>query len=222
MSAAVVQEFVVPSALSRARSALAAARILARDHTRLDQALVFIEAVNIGKVVRLASKLGDDAEGTRLLSERPRIDRKHVDFDALRALPDGSLGREYTRFLDQNGITPDAFEELPGVGDERIAWIMLRMRQTHDLWHVLTGYAPDVLGEVRLQAFTFAQTGAPSAIALTLFGALRWTFRAEGNYREIVRAYRRGKATRFLPTFRWEDEWATPLEELRARLGCPA
>ena len=33
--------------------------------------------------------------------------------DALRAMPDGTLGREYMRFLDGNGITPDAFEELP-------------------------------------------------------------------------------------------------------------
>ena len=35
-------------------------------------------------------------------------------------------------------------------------------------------------------------------------------------------AYRRGKATKWLPTFRWEDHWEMPLDELRAKLKCPA
>jgi ubiquinone biosynthesis protein COQ4 len=87
---------------------------------------------------------------------------------------------------------------------------------------VLTGYEPDVPGEIRLQAFTYAQTGAPSALVLTIFGSLRWTLSQKGHVGEVLRAYRRGKATKWLPTFRWEDHWATPVEELRAQLTCPA
>src|SRR5581483_1426369 len=93
--------------------------------------------------------------GKRILEERPSIDREHVDFDALRRLPDGTLGREYVRFLDDNHITPDVFQK-PEIGDDRIAYVMQRVRQTHDLWHVLTGYTPDVPGEILLQAFTYA------------------------------------------------------------------
>ena len=100
------------------------------------------EAVDNGSAQ--SRTLSATEEGRRFFAERPRIDRTHVDFDGLRKLPDGTLGREYTRFLDENGITPDAFEELPRVGDPRAAWLMLRLRQTHDLWHVLTGYRPDV------------------------------------------------------------------------------
>ena len=196
--------------------------ILARDHTRLDQVLVLTKAMNIGRLARVASTFTENPEGARLFAEKPRIDRAHVDFDALRKLPDGTLGREYTRFLDDNGITPDAFEALPDVGDERIAWIMLRMRQTHDLWHVLTGYSPDVPGELRLQAFTYAQTGAPSALFLVVFGTVRWTLRKKGQVGRLFEAYRRGKATKFLPTFRWEEHWATPVTELRTMLDCPS
>ena len=32
--------------------------------------------------------------------------RPRVDVDELRQLPEGTLGREYARFLDANGITP--------------------------------------------------------------------------------------------------------------------
>jgi ubiquinone biosynthesis protein Coq4 len=32
-----------------------------------------------------------------------------------------------------------------------------RTRQTHDLWHVLTGLGTDIPGEIALQAFTYEQ-----------------------------------------------------------------
>ena len=212
----------VPSLFARTRAALGALATLARDHGRLDQVLVLPQALNAGRVARAVEQLDATEEGRWLFTARPRIDRAHVDFDALRELPDGTLGREYTRFLDDNGITPDAFEELPSVGDERAAWIMLRMRQTHDLWHVLTGYAPDVRGELLLQAFTYAQIRVPSALVLVVFGWLRW-MKLDRKYLSALKvAYERGKAAKFLPTFRWEEHWSTPLGELRSMLACPA
>lgn len=195
---------------------------LLRDPGRLDQVLVFAQAVNAGAVARAVERFSATEEGRSLFLERPRIDRAHVDFDALRRLPDGTLGREYTRFLDENGIGPEPFEELPDVADQRAALIMLRMRQTHDLWHVLTGYTTDVRGEVLLQAFTFAQTRVPSALLIALFGSLRQLKVRRNDLRELRHAYRRGKMTKFLPTFRWEDHWRAPVSELRERLTCPA
>lgn len=220
-SASIPPPLAVPPLSVRARRAFSALAVLARDHTRLDQVLVFTQAMNHARLARVAAEIESTPEGAALFAEKPRIDRKHVDFDALRRLPDGTLGREYTRFLDDAGITPDVFEELPAVGDERIAFMMLRMRQSHDLWHVLTGYTPDVVGEIRLQAFTFAQTNAPSALVLTLFGTVRWALAKKGHVGEVLRAYRRGRATKWLPTVRWEDHWETPLDELRERLACP-
>jgi ubiquinone biosynthesis protein COQ4 len=212
---------VVPPTSERLRTALGAIAKLMRDPGRLDQVLVFAQAVNAHSVARAAERFAATEEGRRLFVECPRIDRAHVDFDALRRLPDGTLGREYTRFLDDNGIGPEPFEALPDVADKRAAWIMLRMRQTHDLWHVLTGYTTDVRGEVLLQAFTYAQTGAPSAVLIAALGSLRWLKLRKKHLRELRHAYRRGKATQFLPTFRWEDHWATPVSELRERLTCP-
>ena len=213
---------VVPSSTERARAAFGALRTLAHDHGRLDQVLVLTQALNAGSVARAVTRFGATDEGRRFFAERPRIDRAHVDFDMLRRLPDGTLGREYTRFLDDNGITPDAFEELPNVGDEHAAWIMLRMRQTHDLWHVLTGYAPDVRGELLLQAFTYAQIRVPSALVIAAFGSLRWMKLGRHHLADLRHAYRRGEAASFLPTFRWEEHWATPVSELRSMLACPA
>lgn len=212
---------VLPSLSHRAKTVARTLSTLSRDPGRLDQVLLLAQTVNLPAVVRAVSRLDEDAEGHALLEERPRIDRHHVDFDALARLPDGTLGREYVRFLDDNGITPEPFEAAPDVGDARIAYVMQRMRQTHDLWHVLTGYAPDVRGEVLLQAFTYSQTKAPSALIIALFGTLRWAFTWRGQRAALREAFARGSRTGFLPTFRWEEHWATPVSELRALLTCP-
>src|SRR5262245_57945633 len=123
----------MPSPFSRLKTAASAARILNRDPNRLDQVLAFNMAVNAGAIVRSSKRIEQMPGGAKLVAEKRQIDRAHVDYNALERLPDGTLGREYVRFLKANDITPDAFAELPDFPDERAAWIMLRMRQTHDL-----------------------------------------------------------------------------------------
>jgi ubiquinone biosynthesis protein COQ4 len=221
-ASAVAARMNIPSLPRRAGTVVRALGVLARDPNRLDQVLVLAQAVNAPAVARAVARIDHDSEGHWLLEQQPRIDRAHVDFDRLRQLPEGTLGREYARFLDDNGITPDAFEKLPDVGDPRAAYVMLRLRQTHDLWHVLTGFRPDVRGEVLLQAFTYGQTGAPSALLIALFGSARWALRWPGQLRALRDALARGRRAGALATFRWEDHWETPVSELRERLACPA
>ena len=216
-----VSSVALPSFAHRARTVARTLSTLARDPGRLDQVLLLAQTVNLAAVVRAVARIDETPAGRALLEERPLIDRRHVDFGALARLPDGTLGREYVRFLDDNGITPDALEGAPDIADERIAYVMQRMRQTHDLWHVLTGYTPDVRGEILLQAFTYAQTNAPSALIITIFGTVRWAFAWPDQHAALREAITRGRRTGFLPTFRWEDHWATPVTELRALLTCP-
>lgn len=211
----------IPPLSSRAKTVVRTLATLARDPDRLDQVLVLFQAVNLPAIVRALDRLEKTAAGQALLEEQPRIDRAHVDLDALRAMPAGTLGREYMRFLDDNGITPDAFEKLPEVGDPRVAYVMLRMRQTHDLWHVLTGYTPDVRGELLLQAFSYAQTRSPASLLIAMIGSARWAFKWPNQVMALREAFQRGTRTSFLPTFRWEEHWATPVTELRALLDCP-
>ena len=72
-----------------------------------------------------------------------------------------------------------------------------------------------------------AKTRVSSSISVPLrkttpFGAIR-SMKLDGNHlSELRHAYRRGKAASFLPTFRWEEHWTTPVSELRTMLACPA
>jgi ubiquinone biosynthesis protein COQ4 len=97
------------------------------------------------------------------------------------------------------------------------------MRDQHDLWHVVTGYGRDLLGEAAVLAFTYAQTrnrGIGAIVAMAW-----WKAGAAGPWvRPFLRdAYRRGKQAAWLPAQDWEALLARPLQEVRGelRLGEP-
>src|SRR5690606_7550553 len=117
------------------------------------------------------------------------------DLDALAQLPAGTLGHAYARFMRGHGLTPEIFDGPPAeVRDERAAYAIQRMRQTHDLWHVVTNAETDPAGEIALQAFTFAQLRVPSSGLLAAFGTLRALPHTRQVLRDAIALYRVGKA----------------------------
>src|SRR5689334_8061536 len=120
-----------------------------------DQVLEFLQLANNGALRRRAATFFADPRGARLYDEQRKIDSRTIDLDQLAALPAGTLGHAYATFLRSHGLTPDVFDEAPaGVRDPKMAYMIQRARQTHDLWHVVTGCETDPAGEVALQAFT--------------------------------------------------------------------
>ena len=198
-------------------AARAGSRLL-RDPEDTLQVFLLSLVLNRRALAPVLGRMAAEEGGLELLSERPRIDSSEVDYQALRELPAGTLGREYVRFLDDNGLDPDMFQEPPGLPAVP-GFVSRRLRQSHDIWHVVTGYSPDVPGEVALQAFTYAQVGAPSALVVTIIGCSRWALAHPGLIAESMRAYRRGQEAGFLAAGRWEVLWEEPLSEVRARLG---
>ena len=65
----------VPPLAERARRALSALAVLAKDHTRLDQVLVFTQAMNHARLARIAQEIESTPGGAELFATRPRIDR---------------------------------------------------------------------------------------------------------------------------------------------------
>jgi ubiquinone biosynthesis protein COQ4 len=211
-----IAEAVVPGV--DVRRALDALFILMRDPNRLDQVLRLGEAINRPAFERLWRMFEEHPEGRAVLAERPRLDESHVDFEALASLPKSTLGREYADFLRTRGISPKPFEVAPNAPDERMSYLVLRIRQTHDVWHVLTGHETDVPGELYLQAFTYAQMRVPLSFVLVLTGSLRWGWRQPGYFKNLLASYRAGRrANAMAPTF-WERHWGETVESLREQL----
>lgn len=204
------------------RVAQAVVRVM-RDSEQTGEIHVTEEITGRGRFAAIRRELFDHEEGRALLRERPELCSEQVDYDALRALPRGTLGGAYVAHLDDHGLSADyQAAETRYVEDPEMAYLMRRFRQTHDVWHALTGLGTEGHEEVIIHAFSWGQLRLPVSAMVVAFGTLkhivgeaRW-----GALRHGLRdAYQAGRdATPLLPVY-WERRWEEPLEGVRARLG---
>lgn len=160
-------------------------------------------------------------EGRRLLDERPELSSTHVDFDALRRLPDTTLGGAYVRHLDGNGITADyQAAATRHVDDPDMAYLMRRFRQTHDVWHALLGIGITGHEEVLIHWFSFGQLRLPVSALIMVFGTMKHLVleqRWDALRRSTREAYQSGRDAEPLLPVVWEDIWEQPIADVRAR-----
>ncbi|MFT5686469.1 MAG: ubiquinone biosynthesis protein COQ4 [Myxococcota bacterium] len=202
----------------KVRLIVTSVRILGRDPNRTEQIFRFGLVVNLRRFRKMHRRLQEHEEGAWLVANRPPLDSSTVDFEALRALPAGTLGAEYVGFLDDNGLDADFFHAPPDL-PEHLTFVLQRLRQTHDVYHALTGYGTDRHGELEVQAFTWAQIRAPASLLILIGGMLS---ELPGSLRmlpRLWRAYRRGRRATWLFPLRWEQRWGVPLSQLQAELN---
>lgn len=175
--------------------------------------------LNTGRLPRVLSYFRSNEEGRDVLARRPALDHQHVDLDALLELPSHTLGHAYATFLRSRGLTLDVFVPPRELRDEHLRYVAQRLRQTHDLWHVVTGYNTDVPGEIELQAFTFGQTQTLFAFFVTLGGTLKPQDNRAATLVRVLRAYFRGVRAQQLCFRAWEQSFERPLADVRRELG---
>jgi ubiquinone biosynthesis protein COQ4 len=188
---------------------------LVADPMDTEQALLAATLLNARAAERLLEDMVRTPAGQRLLATRATIDTRSVDFAALARLPEGTLGRTYQAFLAARGLEP--FGPPDNVEAAELRWLTTRMRQAHDVWHVVTGYDSDLVGELELQAFTYAQTRTPFSLLITIAGLLK----AHRGFvtRRVLAAYRRGQRAADFVAVPWEDLWARPLSQVQEQMG---
>ena len=146
-----------------------------------------------------------------------------VDIGLLANLPEGSLGRTYAEQLQRLGLTPESLiDPKPITTPEE--YLTHRLRETHDIVHVLTGFGIDGPGELGLQAFNLAQLRSPLAVLLIfggLLSALQDDKPLEPLLNALARGFELGLKARCLITFKLEEGWERPLADWRLELGLP-
>jgi ubiquinone biosynthesis protein COQ4 len=208
---------------------LSAFRLIAnKDDTR--QVFEVVTALSRGSARRLFERFVKTPYGRRVVTEPVKLEEILGDFAALRALPAGTFGKAYVDFMDEAGFTPqgliDAAEEAgvgmkdyPELAEFQRAFTHLEV--SHDLWHVITGYGRDPLGEICNLVFTRRQTKNPG-LRLIIFMGLsaikleRWSMPALKAAREAARL---GDNVDFLLQHDVEALLQRPLDEVRAELG---
>jgi len=203
--------------------ALAALRRLFADSEDTAQVFEIMRALNGKANVRNYLRLLATREGGRIAYERVELADLLMDDAWLDALPEGSVGASYRRFVRAERLSA---EGLAAVSRQRLAqiehahpyaWFGRRTRDIHDVWHVLTGYGRDRLGEACLVAFSYAQTQGLGWALIAVGAALR--SRSPAVARAIWQGFRRGRACAWLPGEDYERLLSEPLEMARRRLG---
>lgn len=202
--------------------ALRAIRVLLRNPDDTGQVFRIIDALSGRAGERTFRRFAADPTGARILAERRSLLAILSDRAALSALPEGTLGRTYADFVGREQLSADGLVEAsledqgrsPEGSDERL--FQDRIRDMHDLWHVVTGYGRDLFGETALLAFSFAQTLNPGVGFIVAVGLLKAETAEER--RLIVAAFRRGRRAAWLPASDWEALLARPLADVRRDL----
>ena len=207
----------------RPLEAVKAVRRLLANPEATEEVFTILRAMRGRSGLRLFARFRDNAMGTRILNERRSLFAALSDQDALALLPDGSLGNSYRRFMAAENLSADGLVapshiwELEQV-DGDVKLFRERMRDMHDLTHVLTGYGRDPLGELCLLAFTYAQTGNAGMALIVLMGFLKidsWPAR-----RAVIEGWRHGRRARcWFPALDWEAALPEQLQALRRRFS---
>jgi ubiquinone biosynthesis protein Coq4 len=176
--------------------------------------------------------------GKRLLAKKPDLGVALSDTAALKAMPPGSLGRAFFEAMDNPYGVPgyllagliyrdgffDSFEM-----SEDARYYLERARWLHDLFHVVSGYAPNLSGEGMLiyfqQAYLYGTSyktlaSSPMGLGPRYFihpscGPKRWqALLKEANAHGLA-------AHAVCPAIfvAWEELLPQPLSDVRAQLG---
>lgn len=153
-------------------------RKLIADKEDTEQVFHIIEALRDNRFAKSAEHFFATPTGKQILSKNEYLPHLLDDHDRLRKYPMGSVAHAYCDFMEKEGLTSqglvDEFEKFqkdkPRYNDmlERYS---NRLRDTHDLFHVLTGYGRDALGEQCVLAFSYSLNPSWGVLFLAWAGA---------------------------------------------------
>lgn len=195
--------------------------LLSQNPNRLDQVFEIADTGENKEVLQeVATWVARDPEGARSLREMPRVGS--LSLDELEKNPEGSLGREFALHMRRNGLDPAAIP-VPEIGDNSLRYVKAHLRETHDIWHVVTGMGTDVAGEIGLQAFYIAQLPSRLSAMLIAMGFLHVASvnptSRDAMMSEVLRGWTLGKRAKLFFGVDWKAHWARPLSEVREMLG---
>jgi ubiquinone biosynthesis protein COQ4 len=167
----------------------------------------------------VAQHLNQDPACAALIRDR-YIPPAH-DLDTLLTLPPDSLGYIYAAEIKRKGFDPNLHAGMTAKSDAE--YVELRLSQTHDLWHIITGFDTDLIDEIGLQAFHLPQFPYPLATILVATSLISTTLKEPeilpSLLDAIAQGFQMGKTAKPLFAQKWEEGWEKPLTQWQAELN---
>jgi ubiquinone biosynthesis protein COQ4 len=207
-------------------TAFKALRRLLNDKEDTGQVFEIMAALNGDSTMKGYQRLISTPQGGRLAYEGVELEARLMDDAWLDSFAPGTVGATYREFVRSENLSAEGLAEISRQRHGKVevkhpyAWFGRRTRDIHDLWHILSGYHRDGLGEACLVAFSYAQTNSLGWAFIAAGAALRSRKGPKQPYRKAIwQGYQRGKAAAWLLGEDYERLMAEPLDAARRRLN---
>ena len=192
-----------------------------------DTRAVFVIKTNLSTKAfqRHLKRWRETTVGARVLKERSSLLTTLNDIDALQAMPYGSLGKLYSIYLIEAGLTQQGLADVSstelGSGQSDFELFVNRYRDMHDLCHTVTRYKRDSLGEVCQQGFDQAQDPNAGTALIWIAGTLSqaWARRSWTVFAISWEARQLGKTANSFIDADWEALLPLSMNAVRHQLA---
>jgi ubiquinone biosynthesis protein COQ4 len=149
-----------------------------------------------------------------------RLPLEPIDLATLHQLPIDTLGYQYAHHMLSHQLKQ--LEAQPA--NNEYEFIDIHLRETHDIWHVITGSSVGMLGEIQLQAFCIAQLQLSrfwmALLTKNLLKSLLYDIEVADQYMNaLTNGWIMGKAAQPIFGVDWTALWETPIAQVRASFG---
>jgi ubiquinone biosynthesis protein Coq4 len=217
----------------------------------INQFLEFIDlaagaGVDTNNVFNIEDKLRDSLQMQKcieIIQRNPAsaamLTEKYIspeyDLEAMHNMPKHSLGWTYAKLITVQGYNPKFYRLRPSL-DSDTDYITHRIRKTHDIHHVVTGFSMKGLAELGVIAITVAQTAYPGFLMIDLLSMLLsfllpvpstsdsgvHPLEVETVFDIISLGIKMGREIKPLFPIKWEEGFEKPLDQWREELGIQA
>jgi ubiquinone biosynthesis protein COQ4 len=208
----------------RPLTAIRAVRALKANPEDTSQIFVIFRALRGRSGERIFRRFAASPAGQAILREKRDLLPVLENRAALAALPDGSVGRAYFDFMEQENLSAAGLVAASQSWEQDVVppdveLFRNRMRDAHDLTHILTGYGRDPLGELCLLAFMNRHSKNPGQLLIV---AMNWTRLPKAARAAVFQAWRNGAKAHWFQDLDYEALLAHPLDDVRRELNIPA
>ena len=210
------------------RTAFSAIRKLLANGDDTTQVFRIMRALNVGNAPMNYARLIASEEGGRIAYDRVELAERFADKDFVASFAPGTVGAAYRDWLAETGYSADGLVEVSRLEPTKddmahpYAWFGRRVRDSHDIWHVLTGYkADESMGEACLVAFSYAQVGGLGWAFIGSAAALK-SMKVTGNKlfaKAVWEGYRLGRQAQWVSGEDYLRLLHEPIDAARKRLG---
>lgn len=212
--------------------------ILARRFASFRMAFRFVDFVNnpesLSKIIGLADGIAGSPLSRQMVNYllyNPTMAALIIEhwrpapiaLEVLETLPPSSLGYIYSRHMRRQELSPASVIDASLITSSH-EYIFHRVRETHDIIHVLTGFGIDAAGELGIQGFILAQIRSPLAVFF-IFGGILATMKnqlpLDKLLKSLARGFELGLQAQCVIACKLEDGWDRPLVDWQQELGLP-